>query len=359
VFENQGKLFEVLLVACSATEAGAWRDRICGRIAVETKHLAEGRTVPIEINSPLTDDMRSVGKAYGRCNEFTRRLSVHRAATLGPTTDLNQVMIKNTQAAKEAPDNVSTSSLPIPRSQSVATPSHIPVLTPRRTDRIQLEHILADVWTKDAIPWPGLGPKRSEYNIRASANHVIRKLSMASIASNFSKRSMSYASVSQASIPEMKMSKTPKPQKLKGKPPLALPDPLKPNEQKPLINFHTAPDAFLPEDFDLKTTLTKGRKLGGLRTLTMTAERPRTPFFTSENRFPELRRAKSVANRPSTSDQNRPKANRTLSPQPFGGSEDKGNLTFTVPVTETTGNAGTERLTTRKRAKSKLMKLLG
>lgn len=461
VFENQGKLFEVLLAACSATEASVWRDHISGRIAVETKHLAEGRTVPVEISSPLTDDMRSVGKAYGRCNDFTRRLSVHRAATLGPTTDLNQVMIKNTQATKEAPDNASTSSLPISRSQSVATPSHIPVLAPRRTERIQLEHLLSDVWTKDAIPWPGLGPKRSEYNIRASANHVIRKLSMASIASNFSKRSLSYASVSQASIAEMRTPKGLKPQKLKGRNPFPLPsvsasspmlgDPAAAscasavlqkstgtNEQsqnlsKPsVINFHNAPDAFLPEDFDLKTTLKAGRqRLGaGVRSLTMASERPRSPFFGSgtnhssatttvpsqnsgsgnqqqslepasllrqqqqqwsqqKNRISnqEIRRAKSVAGNHADrrydighKDEGPDDAEkrdydkdssgaRVVSPllassRADGDKDGHGS----IPGTVSNGNGerrrdgaaqGPGRLTTRKRAKSKLMRLLG
>lgn len=363
LFEDSGKLYELLMVACSGLEASTWRDHISGRIAVETKHLAEGRVTPIETYSPLAEDLKNVGKAYGKSTDFARKLSVHRAATLGPAADINQVIIKNTQA-KETPENASTSSLPmpIPRSQSLATPCHIPVLAPRRTERIQLEHLLSDVWTKDALPWPGLGSKWPEYNIRASANHVIRKLSMASIASNFSKRSMSHASISQSSISEMKPPKPPKPLKLKSRaapapPPSLVAGPTKlVKDQKPVINFHTAPDAFLPEDFDLKHTTWGGRKLGGLRTFTMATDRPRSPFFSSENKAPDVRRAKSVASRPSKLERRSTEPMRAFTPQHVLSVEKKVDM---APATEGKPAELEGKLSTRQRAKSRLMKLLG
>jgi len=363
LFEDSGKLYELLIVACSGLEASTWRDHISGRIAVETKHLAEGRNLPIETHSPLTEEMKNVGKAYGKGTDFVRRSSVHRAATLGPTTEINQVIIKNTQA-KETPENASTSSLPIliPRSQSLATPSHISVLTPRRSERIQLEHVLSDVWTRDALPWPGLGSKWPEYNIRASANHVIRKLSMASIASNFSRRSMSHASISQSSIPEVKCPKPSKPPKLKSRalpvpPPSSVSGPPKVSkDQKPLINFHTAPDAFLPEDFDLKNTTWGGRKLDGLRTFTIATDRPRSPFFSSENRVPDMRRAKSVASRPSKLERRSTEPMRAFTPQQVYSTTNNSGIASAAQVKPP---GIEEKLTTRQRAKSKLMKLLG
>ncbi|KAF4553491.1 Hypothetical protein D9617_7g032190 [Elsinoe fawcettii] len=289
-FENDGALFEVLSVACSKAEADVWRGQVSGRIAVEKQHLNEGRSTTIEIRSPLTDEMRGVGKAYGRSCDFRRRASVQRAATLGPLTELNQVIIKNTQAACKETDS-QTLSLPIPRSQSVITPSHIPVLAPRRSDRIHLEAVLMDVWTKDVLPFPGLGSKRGEYSMRASAGHVIRKLSMASITSNFSKRSMSYTSISQASSIDDRS--------FRYRPRGSMPDrhDKKPAEKK--IDFHSAPEAFLPEDFDLKNTTRARGRLAGLRTLTMGMERPRTPFVSVENQSPgtEPKRSRSIITR--------------------------------------------------------------
>jgi len=74
--------------------------------------------------------------------------------------------------------------------------NRIPVLAPSRADRIRLEALLADVWTRDIIPYPGMtGRARNEHPVRVSASSMMRKLSVASITSNFTKRSGSMASL--------------------------------------------------------------------------------------------------------------------------------------------------------------------
>jgi len=84
----------------------------------------------------------------------------------------------------------------INRSQSLLTTNRIPVLAPLRTERIKLENLLSDVWTKDQIPYPGMtGRQRSDNIVRSSASSVMRKLSVASITSNLTKRSGSLASL--------------------------------------------------------------------------------------------------------------------------------------------------------------------
>jgi len=104
---------------------------------------------------------------------------------------LCQVIIKNTSAFKE-----SAASASINRSQSLLTTKRIPVLAPSRADRIRLEALLLDVWTKEILPFPGMtGRARSEHLVRVSASSMMRKLSVASIASNFTKRSGSIASL--------------------------------------------------------------------------------------------------------------------------------------------------------------------
>jgi hypothetical protein len=111
--------------------------------------------------------------------------------TVGPISGMCQVIINNTNAFKE-----SASSANINRSQSLLTTNRIPVLAPPRADRIRLEALLADVWTREILPYPGMtGRARSEHLVRTSASSMMRKLSVASIASNFTKRSGSVASL--------------------------------------------------------------------------------------------------------------------------------------------------------------------
>jgi hypothetical protein len=120
-----------------------------------------------------------------------RRISIHRATTVGPNTGLCQVIIKNTNAFKE-----SSSTAHINRSQSLLTTNRIPIIASTRGERIRLESLLADVWTRDILPYPGMsGRARSEHLVRASASSMMRKLSVASIASNFTKRSGSVTSL--------------------------------------------------------------------------------------------------------------------------------------------------------------------
>jgi hypothetical protein len=77
--------------------------------------------------------------------------------------------------------------------------NRIPVLAPSRTERIRLEALLSDVWSRDFLPFPGIGGRaRNEHLVRASASSMMRKLSVASITSNFTKRSDSMASLQKA-----------------------------------------------------------------------------------------------------------------------------------------------------------------
>lgn len=85
----------------------------------------------------------------------------------------------------------------INRSQSLLAPKgRVPVLAPSRGDRARLEVLLSDVWTREILPFPGVTVRaRNEHLIRTSAHSMIRKLSVTSIASQFTKRSASLASI--------------------------------------------------------------------------------------------------------------------------------------------------------------------
>ena len=210
--------------------------------------------------SSLSLDIKSLGPVFGHANSIVRRMSVHRAATLGAKTHLSQVIIKDTQAQKlpEAPPTFSPSM--VTRSQSHMSSNLVPTLAPRRAERIRLESTLEDVWTKEMLPYPGMSNRRVENQIRASANSVMRKLSMASIASNFSRRSPSFSSVSNTRSEDSYGSRVHKMSHSNLRTQSAA-------ERRPapaVVDFHNAPAAFLPTDFELQDTrpCSRRRRLG-------------------------------------------------------------------------------------------------
>ncbi|KAL6402898.1 rho guanyl nucleotide exchange factor [Ilyonectria robusta] len=73
--------------------------------------------------------------------------------------------------------------------KSLGTVFGRPVLAPPRSERTRLEILLADIWSRDILPFPGMASRsRSEHLVRSSASSMMRKLSVASITGSFSKR---------------------------------------------------------------------------------------------------------------------------------------------------------------------------
>jgi hypothetical protein len=209
-----------------------------------------------EMFSSLSLDIKSLGPVFGHADSLVRRMSVHRAATLGAKTNASQVIIKNTQAQKLPDAPLTFSPNIVARSQSLMSANHVPTLAPRRAERIRLEVILEDVWTKDVLPFPGMSSRRVENQIRASANSMIRKLSMASIASNFSRRSPSFSSMSNTRSEDSFGSRVQKMAhgSLQAK---------STNDRRPapaVVDFHTAPAAFLPTDFEIEDVRPSSRR---------------------------------------------------------------------------------------------------
>lgn len=150
------------------------------------------------VKSTKLADRRDIGS-------LARRISIHRATTVGGSTTagLSQVIIKNTDALHEPPSGPSITAN-ISRSQSLWTPKRTNVLAPSRDSRVKIESLLNDVWSKEELPLPGMsmsiqGMSRARNDIsirtRTSASSIMRKISKASIASNFSKRSASVHSL--------------------------------------------------------------------------------------------------------------------------------------------------------------------
>ncbi|PVH97651.1 Rho guanyl nucleotide exchange factor [Periconia macrospinosa] len=256
VFEHGHRLHEILLSACSSQEEEVWKKQLRERIVCETQEFSEGQSTMQDMFSSLSLDIKSIGPVFGHANSLVRRMSVHRAATLSSKQSTTQIIIKNTQAQKMPEPPPTFAPTPVSRSQSHMSATHIPTLAPRRTERIRLETALEDIWTKDLLPYPGMGNRRVENQIRASANSVIRKLSMASIASNFSRRSPSYSSMSNTRSEDSFGSKVHKISQGNLRARSAA-------DRRPapaVVDFHNAPAAFLPTDFELQGVRPPGRR---------------------------------------------------------------------------------------------------
>ncbi|RDA92287.1 hypothetical protein CP533_3251 [Ophiocordyceps camponoti-saundersi (nom. inval.)] len=183
VFECDHQLYEMIMTACTPKEEAEWRTRLT-RTAKDNADAC--------IVSSLDLDMKSLGTVFSKPGTVTRRISIHRATTVGPKSALCQVVLKNTSVVRDVGSSASAA-LTINRSQSVlTTQARMPVLAPSRSERARLEALLADVWTRETLPFPGMTTRaRSEHLVRTSASTVMRKLSVTSIASSFARRSSS------------------------------------------------------------------------------------------------------------------------------------------------------------------------
>lgn len=256
MFEHNHRLHEVILSACSSQEEEVWKAQLRERTVCETHDFVEGQSTMQEMFSSLSLDIKSLGPVFGHADSLVRRMSVHRAATLGAKTNLTQVIIKNTQAQKPLDTTPTFSPGAVTRSQSLLSSNHILTLAPRRAERIRLETALEEVWTKDILPFPGISNRRVENQIRASANSVMRKLSMASITSNFSRRSPSFSSMSNTRSEDSYGSRTHGVSYGNLRAATA-------SDRRPapaVVDFHNAPAAFLPTDFELQDTRPASRR---------------------------------------------------------------------------------------------------
>lgn len=190
----------MILSACSAREEEEWRSLLQQRAVVANQDLEDGNAAEFEICSISMLDLKPIGNVFGQPGTLARRISVQRAATLGIRSDTCQVIIKNTHALKDVGKSPLPASPSMNRSQSLLSTNRIPVLAPKRSDRARLEHALGDVWTREVLPYPGMGAVRTDHLIRVSANSMMRKLSMTGLATSFTRRSTSHAHLCAATI---------------------------------------------------------------------------------------------------------------------------------------------------------------
>ncbi|KAF3490608.1 RSP protein [Arthroderma uncinatum] len=149
-----GCTFELVMTACSTKEAVQWMDQlhqnIAPEITVDTPKIGTKVKLPIKQRPVITID--------------------ETGNIVQPVCKL--VRIKGTEAVPRLNQPSSTS---LSRSPTMFM-NPIVTLTPNRQDRMRMERWLANIWTCDIIPYPGM-PGRSEYFIRAQAGSFLRSLS--------------------------------------------------------------------------------------------------------------------------------------------------------------------------------------
>lgn len=202
VFECHYQLFEIVMTACNAKEEMEWRARLSSpRTQCKTKSATAFSFLDLDIKSigmvATKSGLQHSSPSYTQLQYLTteplepgtRRLSIRRATTVCPKPALYQVILKNTSGIRQNSGHAATT-LGIRRSHSLlTTKARVSFLAPARSERARLETILADVWSREILPFPGMGVRsRSERLVRSSASTVIRKLSVASISSSLAKR---------------------------------------------------------------------------------------------------------------------------------------------------------------------------
>ncbi|CAM1507258.1 Fc.00g068990.m01.CDS01 [Cosmosporella sp. VM-42] len=184
LFEKDYQMYEMIMTACTSKEETVWRERLRRPI------YPDGVTGDLNLHSFLALEMKSLGSVFGRPGTVARRISIHRATTVGPKSPLYQVILKNTSNSRTA-SNRMLSPRAVKRSKSLrSTTPRTPILTPPRSQRVRIENLTADIWSREILPFPGMPTRaRSEHLVLVSASTMMRKLSVRSIGNSKGKRS--------------------------------------------------------------------------------------------------------------------------------------------------------------------------
>ncbi|KAA8894399.1 hypothetical protein FN846DRAFT_416655 [Sphaerosporella brunnea] len=184
VFEADHHIFEVLLSACSDDEEFIWRNHIDDRILAEHKDYQEYSSTNMDFCSCRSSDIKPVADVFGRPGTLARHQSLVRGGSSSTLeSDGQYVVINNFLFADDA--NGSTN---LRRSYSALNFNGlVPTINLKRAERNRVEGRLADVWTRDLIPF---NATRSKPHKEPSGTMIMRRLSMLSLLSGGARKSI-------------------------------------------------------------------------------------------------------------------------------------------------------------------------
>ena len=181
VFEADHRIYEVLLSACTDDEEFIWRNQIQDRIVAESKDYQEYSSTNMDFCSCISSDIKPVGDVFGRPGTLARHQSLLRGGVSSSLESERQYVVINNFLFTDDPHGSTAR-----RTYSALNFNGlVPTVNLKRTERNRAEARLADVWTKDLIPF---NATRTKAQKEPSGAMIIRRLSILSLLSGGSKR---------------------------------------------------------------------------------------------------------------------------------------------------------------------------
>ncbi|KAL1859928.1 hypothetical protein Plec18170_001875 [Paecilomyces lecythidis] len=174
VFEYKSASFELILSGSSAEEEKQWKMELLKASTTLPKDLPSESLEPRKY-SMMSLALEPLPLMGDRLTLLTRRSSVQSLTTTSPRLKPKLVVIKRTNLPSQLDDPVYAAE--IGRSLTSHTMHSAVILSPRRHDRVRLERFIADIYTRDVLPFPGMILKRAEYLLLASPGSLMRRLS--------------------------------------------------------------------------------------------------------------------------------------------------------------------------------------
>lgn len=162
IFQNEDHRYELILSASSASEERCWKTELLKTSAMSQAELPTISLEPREFAFcflPLV----SLDAIDSRAAILARRTSVRSLSTNNPKRQPEHVVIKRTYNPLYDDEVRSRQEAGIVRTRS-AVREHAPViLSPLRQDRVRLERKIADIFSREILPFPGMVMGRGDY----------------------------------------------------------------------------------------------------------------------------------------------------------------------------------------------------
>lgn len=189
LFQEQQESYEVVLSASSAAEEKHWKTEILRCSAALAEMAQPGPAWDPRRYSFVNILLLPLDRVQYTVASLARRSSME-SVSVSRTANVQQVIIKKTHCPHTSEDASSPLS-PDSEIERFKTPVVRGALTisAKRVDRIRLERLISDVYTRDVLPLPGMVLGRGDIFRRGS---IMRRLSMHA---GFNRRSSSISTI--------------------------------------------------------------------------------------------------------------------------------------------------------------------
>ncbi|KAL1962172.1 hypothetical protein VTN77DRAFT_518 [Rasamsonia byssochlamydoides] len=163
IFQDDQNRYEMILSASSATEERHWKTELLRASAMSPSALP---TLSLEPRGLflLSLSLVPLGRIDSPSAVLVRRPSTRSMSTRSSVKrHLEHVIIKKTHNPLHDEDVRHLHEGGIERSRSVARETSPTILAPLRQDRVRLERSIADIFTRDVLPYPGMLVTRADY----------------------------------------------------------------------------------------------------------------------------------------------------------------------------------------------------